>query len=197
MVGKRRCWATNNPLYIQYHDEEWGVPIHDDKKLFEFLILGGFQAGISWEIILNKREAFRKSFDFFDFDIISEYDEEKVRQLMNNKSIIRNKSKILATINNAKKVLQIQHDFSSFNKYIWNFQPKNKGKLFCKKFSELPAETQESIAMSKDLKKRGFLFVGPKICYAFMQAVGLVNDHLFSCFRYDEIEREKQLKIVE
>ena len=183
----KRCWNTDDPLYIKYHDEEWGVPVHEDNRLFEFLVLDAFQAGLSWLIILKKRESFRKAFDDFDPEQIAKFTEKNVERLLEESSIVRNRSKILATINNARCFLEIQKEFGSFDTYIWQFV---KGKTIQNSFrhlSELPAESDESKTMSKDLKKRGFRFVGPTICYAFMQAAGLVNDHLVTCFRYNKI----------
>ena len=185
----KRCWNTDEPLYIKYHDEEWGVPVHDDKKLFEFLVLDGFQAGLSWWIILQRRENFRKAFDNFDPKKIAKYTEKDFDRIMNSPGVIKNKAKITSTINNAQQFLKIQKEFGSFDAYIWQFvQGKTINNSF-KEFSEMPAETEESRAMSKELKERGFKFVGPTICYAFMQAAGLVNDHLVDCFRYDQIQR--------
>jgi DNA-3-methyladenine glycosylase I len=184
-----RCWNTDNPLYMKYHDEEWGTPIHDDKTLFEFLVLEGFQAGLTWELILKRREALRKAFDDFDPEKIAEYTDEDVRRLMNNPAVIRNRAKILATINNARRFKEIREDFCSFDDFVWQFvggKPINHAFL---DFSNFPSESEESRAMCKELKKRGFKFVGPTICYAFMQAVGLVNDHLVKCFRYDQIRK--------
>ena len=185
----KRCWETNNPLYIRYHDEEWGVHIHDDNRLFEFLALGGFQAGLTWELILNKRENFRRAFDNFDPNIIARYTNKKVDLLMANKGIIRNKAKIEATIHNAKQVLRIKENYGSFSSFIWRFSPENQAENCLKDFSELPTQSKESRAMSRDLKNHGFKFVGPTMCYAFMQAVGLVNDHLIHCFRRSQIEK--------
>jgi DNA-3-methyladenine glycosylase I len=172
---------------IKYHDEEWGVPVHDDQLLFEHLSLDGFQAGLSWQTVLNKRENFRKAFDSFDLKIVSEYDQEKVTVLLENKGIIRNRLKIEGTITNAKKVLEVQKEFGSFDSYIWSF---TNGKTIQNKFtsmSDIPATSQISDAMSKSLRERGFKFVGSTICYAFMQAVGIVNDHTISCFRYQKL----------
>jgi DNA-3-methyladenine glycosylase I len=191
-MKKKRCWNTTNPLYIKYHDEEWGTPVHDDKTLFEFLVLEGFQAGLTWELILKRREAFRKAFDDFNPKKIATYTQRDVKRLINNPDIIRNKAKITATINNARRFTEIQKEFGSFDKFIWQFV---KGKTInhnLKTFSNLPSETEESRKMSKELKNRGFKFVGPTICYAFMQAVGLVNDHLTDCFRHDQIKRMAQ-----
>ena len=180
-----RCaWAGNDPLYQKYHDEEWGVPVHDDRKLFEMLILEGAQAGLSWITILRKRENYRKAFNNFDAKKITKYDSKKVKQLLQNERIVRNRLKIAATIQNAKCFLEIQKEFGSFDKYIWQFV---NGKPIInnrKALKDIPATTNESDAMSNDLKKRGFKFVGSTICYAFMQASGLVNDHITECFLY-------------
>ena len=184
-MSKNRCkWAGEDPLYCKYHDEEWGVPLHDDQMLFEFLILEGAQAGLSWITILKKRENYRKAFDNFDPNIIVNYSEEKVAELLQNEGIIRNKLKVRAAIKNATAFLEIQKEYGSFDKYIWSF---TNGKTIVnqwKTLSEVPASTPESEAMSKALKKRGFTFVGPTICYAFMQATGMVNDHTTDCFKY-------------
>ena len=177
---------------IAYHDQEWGVPVHDDRKLFEFFVLDAFQAGLSWQIVLNKRENFRKAFEDYQIEKIALYDENKFNELITNKDIIRNKLKINATINNAQRFMEIQKEFGSFDKYIWQFV---KGKTIQNKWKELsqiPTKTKESDEMSKDLKKRGFKFVGSTICYAFMQAAGMVNDHLVSCFRFKELATETQ-----
>lgn len=185
-----RCnWPGKNPLMIKYHDEEWGVPVHDDRKWFEFIVLDGFQAGLSWEIVLNKRENFRKAFDNFQPEIIAQYDEEKMQSLSEDAGIIRNKLKIKATVTNAKAFIGIQKEFGSFDSYIWQF---TEGETLHNKhrfLSDLPATNDVSEAMSKALKKRGFKFVGSTICYAFMQAAGMVNDHLEHCFRYKEIQQ--------
>ena len=186
-----RCaWTNNNEFNIVYHDNEWGVPVHDDKKLFEFLVLDAFQAGLSWLTILKKRENFRKAFDDFNPDIIAKYNDDKILELLNNEGIIRNRLKILATVENAKRFHEVKSEFGSFNKYIWQF---TGGKTIVnkrKKLSEIPASSIESDMMSKDLKKRGFKFVGTTICYAFMQAAGMVNDHTIDCFRYNQIVSE-------
>lgn len=180
-----RCaWTTNDPLYLKYHDEEWGEPVHDDRKLFEMLILEGAQAGLSWITILRKRENYLKAFDNFDTKKIAKYDSKKVAQLLQNEGIIRNKLKINAAIQNAKLFLEVQKEFGSFDKYIWQFAGGKPIKNKWKSIKEVPAKTGESDAMSKDLQKRGFKFVGSTICYAFMQAVGMVNDHTVDCFRY-------------
>lgn len=182
-----RCWPTDEALYIKYHDEEWGVPVHDDQKLFEFLVLDGFQAGLSWWIVLQRREKFREAFDQFDAKEIAKYSTQDLNRLQNNSGIIKNKAKIASAVTNAKLFLDIQKEFGSFDKFIWQFV---NGKTIVNSFkslTEMPTETEESRAMSKELRKRGFKFVGPTICYAFMQAAGMVNDHLVSCFRYAEI----------
>jgi DNA-3-methyladenine glycosylase I len=185
----KRCWNTDNPLYIKYHDEEWGVPLHEDNKLFEFLVLDAFQAGLSWLIILRKRDAFRKAFDFFDPEKVAKYTDKDVERLVKESAIVRNRSKILATINNACCFLKVQKELGSFDTYIWQFVHGRTIQNSFVQLSDLPAESNESKAMSKDLKARGFQFVGPTICYAFMQAAGLVNDHLVTCFRYNQIQK--------
>lgn len=185
---KIRCaWASNERMK-KYHDEEWGVPVHDDRKLFEFMVLDAFQAGLSWDIVLGKRENFREAFDDFQPKIIAKYDEKKFDELVQNAGIIRNKLKIKATITNAQEFLKVQSEFGNFDKYIWQF---TNGKTIINRWekdSEIPTTSKESDAMSKDLKKRGFKFVGSTICYAFMQAAGMVNDHIESCF-FKRIER--------
>lgn len=187
---KRCAWAEgSSPLMLKYHDREWGVPVHNDRKLFEFLILEGAQAGLSWNTILNRRQNYRKAFDQFDIAKVAKYTRKDAGRLLKNEGIIRNRLKINATIENAKAFLKVKKEFGSFDRYIWQFvggKPKNNK---FKKLSELPAQTAESLAMSRDLKKRGFRFVGPTICYAFMQAVGMVNDHTTDCYRYREIAR--------
>jgi len=182
-----RCWETEDPLYLKYHDEEWGTPLHDDTKLFEFLVLEGFQAGVSWALILRKRENFRKAFDGFDPEKVSGYTEEDVERLMGDAGILRNRLKITSTISNAKRFLEVQEEFGSFDEYIWSFVDGKPIRSGLKSFEEMPAKTELSEALTKDLKRRGFKFVGPVICYSFMQAVGMVNDHLVHCFRYSEI----------
>ena len=172
---------------IEYHDTEWGVPVHDDRKLFEFMVLDAFQAGLSWSIVLKKRENFRKAFSDFGYTKIAKYNQKKIDRLIADPGIIRNKLKIAATVANARAFLRIQKEFGSFDKYIWSF---TGGKTFQNKWktlAQIPVSTKESDAMSKDLKTRGFKFVGSTICYAFMQAAGMVNDHLVSCFRYKEV----------
>ena len=184
---KTRCgWATND-LSIFYHDAEWGVPARDDRKLFEFLILEGAQAGLSWDTILRKRENYRKAFDDFNPETIARYDEKKVAELLQNEGIVRNRLKIASTVRNAKSYLKITDEFGSFDSYIWQFVDGKPIVNHWKTLLEVPAKTSLSDAMSKDLKRRGFNFVGSTIMYAFMQACGLVNDHLVSCFRYEEV----------
>jgi DNA-3-methyladenine glycosylase I len=184
-----RCgWAGNTePLYIQYHDEEWGVPCHDDQHLYEMLVLEGAQAGLSWITVLKKREAYRAAFDQFDPEKVARYDDAKVAELLANPGIVRNRLKINAAVQNAKAFLKVQQEFGSFDTYIWGFVGgKPKVNTF-KSLKEIPPETDESRAMSKDLLKRGFKFVGPTICYAFMQACGMVNDHIVGCFRHTQV----------
>ena len=187
-----RCWNTKNPLYIKYHDEEWGTPLHDDNRLFEFLILDGFQAGLTWELILNRREALRKAFDNFDPAKLAAYSDEDIQRLMNNPGVIRNRAKILAAIANARNFHAIQNDFGSFDAFIWQFVNGKTIHHALKDYANLPPDSEESRAMTRELKKRGFKFVGPTICYAFMQAAGLVNDHLMHCFRYEQIKKMTQ-----
>jgi DNA-3-methyladenine glycosylase I len=181
---KKRCeWAKDEPN-TTYHDDEWGVPIHDDPTLFEFLILEGAQAGLSWRTILNHRTGYRIAFSNFDVDIVSKYTQNHVQELMQNKAIIRNRLKINSVINNAKQFIKIQQEFGSFDEYLWSFVNHKPIKNKFKKHSDLPACTIISEKLSQDLKKHGFIFVGPIICYALMQAVGMVNDHTSDCFRY-------------
>jgi DNA-3-methyladenine glycosylase I len=184
---QRRCHWAQSPLMAEYHDREWGKPVHDDRVLFEFLILEGAQAGLSWEIVLNKRENYRRAFDEFDASKIARYDKRKVRALLGDAGIVRNRLKIAATISNAAAFLAVQKEFGSFDKYVWQFvggRPKKNDRKMPRK---IPARTLESDALSKDLKARGFRFVGTTICYAFMQAVGMVNDHALDCFRYKSV----------
>ena len=184
---KTRCeWAGSDPLYLDYHDKEWGIPEHNDQKLFEMLILEGAQAGLSWITILRKRENYRKAFDNFDPKKIAAYNKTKIQELLNNEGIVRNKLKVNAAVQNAGGFLEIQKEFSDFDTYIWQFIGGKPRTNSFKQLKDLPAKTPESETMSKDLLKRGFKFVGPTICYAFMQAVGMVNDHVVGCFRYDE-----------
>jgi DNA-3-methyladenine glycosylase I len=185
---KKRCtWAGDDPLMMAYHDQEWGTPLHDDQQLFEFLCLEGAQAGLSWSTVLNKREAYRLAFDQFDPNLVAEYGETKIQNLLQNKGIIRNKLKVRAFRTNAKQFLKIQSEFGSFDNYIWQFVNQRPIQNRWAELAEIPATTPESEIMSKDLKKRGFTFVGPTICYALMQAIGMVNDHTVDCFRYHEI----------
>ena len=187
---KRRCpWPSDDKLMIKYHDNEWGVPLHNDKKLFEFLILEGFQAGLSWRTILHKRENFRKAFDNFDFNKVAKYDKRKINSLLKNEGIIRNKLKIEGAITNAKAFLQVRKEFGTFDKYIWSFVNGKPTKNKFKSLKELPARTKLSDKISEDLKKRGFKFVGSTIVYAHMQATGMVNDHTLECFRHNEVKK--------
>ena len=188
MKNRERCaWVNDNLLVTEYHDKEWGVPVHDDKKLFEFLILEGAHAGLTWQTVLNKRENYRKALNNFDPSKIARYSNKDVKRLLGNSGIIRNRLKIAATIVNAKKFLEVQKEFGSFDTYIWQFVRNKPIKNKFESIREIPTTTNESDTMSKDLLKRGFKFVGSTICYAFMQAVGIVNDHTINCFRYDKI----------
>lgn len=185
-----RCeWAGNEPLMREYHDKEWGTPQHEDQILYELLILEGMQAGLSWSTVLKKRENFRKAFDNFDYKIISKYDENKVEKLLLDKGIIRNRLKINSVITNAKLFIKIQEESGSFNNYIWKFVNNKPIDNQCKSMSDIPAHTELSDLISKDMKKRGFKFIGTTIIYAFMQAIGMVNDHATYCFRYEEIKK--------
>jgi len=185
-----RCaWAGSEPFYVQYHDEEWGVPVHDDQLLFEFLVLEGAQAGLNWAIILRKRQNYRQAFGNFDPVAVARYDDVKIAELLANPGIIRNRLKIAAAIQNACALLQVQDEFGSFDAYIWRFVGGKPKVNAWKTMNEIPAQTPESVAMSKDLIKRGFRFVGPTICYAHMQATGMVNDHTVDCFRYEQLKR--------
>ena len=183
-----RCPWARNDLAIRYHDEEWGVPVHNDRRLFEFLILEGAQAGLSWDTILQKRENYREAFDGFDPQRVARYDQRRQAKLLSNPGIVRNRLKVASAVENAKAFLAVQREFGSFDRYIWQFvggKPRTNART---SLSQLPALTQESDAMSRDLKKRGFRFVGSTICYAFMQAVGMVNDHLVTCHRYHAVK---------
>ncbi len=183
----RRCdWASlsNDPLMVQYHDEEWGVPVHNDRTLFEFLVLEGAQAGLAWQTVLNKRENYRKAFHAFDPEKIARYNNKDVQRLLGDSGIIRNRLKIEATITNAKQCLATRREFGSFDKYLWRHVDGRPIKHKFNSLSQIPPTTRESDAMSKELREKGFMFVGPTICYAFMQAVGMVNDHTTKCFRY-------------
>ena len=192
MADKKRCsWSGTEPIYIKYHDEEWGVPVHDDRHLFEMLILEGAQAGLSWITVLKKRENYRKAFDNFDAKKIAKYNEKKIEALLENEGIIRNKLKVRSTVLNAKAFLAIQKEFGSFDNYIWQFTGHKTIVNRRESIKDIPARTPESDAMSKDLLKRGFKFVGSTICYAFMQATGMVNDHMTDCFRYKQTKALK------
>ena len=183
-----RCaWGSSNPLMIEYHDTEWGVPLHDEQQLFEFLILEGMQAGLSWSTILNKRENFRRAFAEFDVEKVARFGKRDVNRLLKDAGIIRNRLKIEAAINNAKRFIEVQNEFGSFDAYIWDFVDGKPIKNGFKSLKEIPAKTPLSDAISKDLIKRGFKFVGSTIVYAHMQATGMVNDHTVDCFRYDEV----------
>jgi DNA-3-methyladenine glycosylase I len=184
----KRCpWPTTNEIYLRYHDEEWGTPVHEEKKHFEFLVLESAQAGLSWSTILMKRENYRKAYDQFDPVKVSQYNDRKIRELLTNPGIVRNRRKIEASINNARCFLSIQKEFGSFDRYIWGFVNNNPLINRLKKLSEMPARTPLSDQISNDLIRRGFRFVGSTIIYAHLQATGLVNDHLVSCFRYKEL----------
>jgi len=183
-----RCpWAGTDPLYIDYHDTQWGVPLHDDRRLFEFLILEGAQAGLSWITVLKKRENYRVAFEGFDPEKVARYDDARIGELIVNEGIIRNRLKIAAAIENARAFIKVQNEFGSFNAYIWQFVDGTPVRNQWKSMQQVPAQTTTSMQMSEELKKKGFKFVGPVICYAFMQAIGMVNDHLVDCFRYSEI----------
>ncbi len=187
-MGKQRCdWSGEKPLYLAYHDEEWGTPVYDDKTLFEFLMLETFQAGLSWITILKKRENFRAAFDGFDYKKIANYSDKKVVSLLQDAGIIRNKLKVKSAVTNAQAFIRIQKEFGSFSKYFWSFVNGKPIKNNFKKMTDLPANTPLSDKISSDLKKRGFKFVGSTVVYAHMQATGMVNDHLESCFRYDKV----------
>ena len=187
-MEKHRCgWCKGNPLYEAYHDEEWGVPVKDDNTLFEFLVLETFQAGLSWIIVLKKRENFREALDNFDYKKIATYNQKKINSLLENSGIIRNKLKVNATITNAQAFMDVQKEFGSFAKYIWGFVDGTPIKNKIKNYKDAPANTTLSDTLSKDLKKRGFKFVGSTVIYAQMQATGMVNDHEINCFRYDEV----------
>ena len=190
-TSKQTCsWPTSDQLLIKYHNNEWGVPVHDDRKLFEFLTLEGFQAGLSWLTVLRKRENFRKAFDGFDFNKVAAYDKKKIDSLLKDAGIIRNKLKITGAVTNAKAFLAVRKEFGTFDKYIWGFIEGKTVHSGFNDLSELPARTELSDRISKDLKKRGFKFVGSTIVYAHMQATGMVNDHVRSCYRYNELVRK-------
>jgi len=191
MDGLKRCeWSSSqgNKLYMDYHDKEWGVPVHDDRKLFEFLVLEGAQAGLSWLTVLKKRENYRKAFDNFDPSKVAKYDARKIGSLLNDPGIIRNRLKINSAVQNARSLIKVQEEFGSFDDYIWGFVPgKRTIRNHWKEIGQIPAKTAESDRMSKDLIERGFRFVGSTICYSHMQATGMVNDHITSCFRYKQL----------
>jgi DNA-3-methyladenine glycosylase I len=188
-----RCdWAGTDPLNIAHHDREWGVPLHDDRRLFEMLILEGAQAGLSWITILRKREAYRRAFDGFDPRKVARYDARRIRGLLEDPGIVRNRLKVEGAVRNARAFLDVQGEFETFDRYIWGFVDGKPKRNQWKSMKEVPALTAESDAMSRDLKKRGFTFVGSTICYAFMQATGMVNDHLVTCFRYRQVSQQKK-----
>ena len=185
-----RCpWAGSDPLYLRYHDEEWGVPVHDDRHFFEMLVLEGAQAGLAWITILRKREGYRDAFDGFDPAAVARYDDRRVEALLANPAIVRNRLKVQSAVGNARAFLRVQDEHGSFDRYVWRFVDGRPRQNRWRTMADVPAETAESRAMSRDLKRRGFRFVGPTICYAFMQATGLVNDHLVDCFRRGELAR--------
>jgi DNA-3-methyladenine glycosylase I len=187
----RRCaWVGNLLLMIAYHDREWGLPVHDDRKLFEFLVLDGAQAGLSWRTILQKREAYRGAYDQYDLGKVARYGKRKITSLLGNPGIVRNRRKIEGSIRNARACLEVQHEFRSFDAYVWRFVGGRTIQNTWKRLKDMPTTSRESDAMSKDLKKRGFTFVGSTICYAFMQAVGMVNDHTTDCFRYAQLVQD-------
>jgi len=189
-MTRTRCgWAGSDPLYVAYHDEEWGVPVHDDRRLFEFLVLEGAQAGLSWITILKKRENYRRAFARFDPVRVARFDPRVVRALLGNAGLVRNVRKIGSAVENAKAFLRVQREFGSFARYVWRFVDGSPRRNAWRSLAAIPASTPESVAMSKDLRHRGFRFVGPTICYAFMQATGLVNDHVVSCFRYRQVRK--------
>ncbi len=185
-----RCpWAGSDPLYLRYHDSEWGVPVHDDRHFFEMLVLEGAQAGLAWITILRKREGYRDAFDGFDPAAVAGYDDPRVEALLGNPAIVRNRLKVESAVGNARAFLRVQEEHGSFDRYVWRFVDGRPRQNRWRAMGEVPAETPESRALSRDLKRRGFRFVGPTICYAFMQATGLVNDHLVDCFRHAELTR--------
>ncbi|WBL22688.1 DNA-3-methyladenine glycosylase I [Zunongwangia sp. HRR-M8] len=193
MTEKHRCgWCLGDNLYEAYHDEEWGVPVHNEQKLFEFLILETFQAGLSWITILRKRENFREAFDNFDYKKIADYSEDKIQELLQNSGIIRNKLKVRSAVSNAQHFIKLQEEFGSFDHYIWSFVNHKPIQNKVENYKEAPATTAISDKLSKDLKKRGFKFVGSTVMYAFMQATGMVNDHEVSCFRYKKVKQLSQ-----
>lgn len=184
-----RCaWATSDPLYVAYHDEEWGVPVHDDRKLFEMLILEGAQAGLSWITILRRREGYRRAFDRFDAKRIAAYGPERIQEILGDPGVIRNRAKIESAVTNARAFLEVREQAGSFDGFLWQFVDGEPRQNRRRSLEEVPAETPESRALSKELRRKGFRFVGPTICYAFMQAVGMVNDHVIDCFRHRELK---------
>ena len=188
-----RCpWGGNDELYMKYHDEEWGVPVFDDRKQFEFLVLESAQAGLSWLTVLRKRESYRKAYDNFNPITVAKFDDRKIEELMKYEGIIRNEKKIRASVNNAKRFIEVQKEFGSFSKYIWKFVDYKPIINSWKNESEIPAKTELSEVISKDLKKRGFEFIGPVIIYSHLQATGLINDHIIDCFRYDQINKMRK-----
>jgi DNA-3-methyladenine glycosylase I len=192
-MNRERCeWSRVSAADVQYHDEQWGVPVHDDRLLFEMLTLEGAQAGLSWSTILKKREGYKLAFDDFDVAKVAQYDDERIEELLLNPAIVRNRLKVKSTVSNAQNFLQVQQEFGSFDAYIWSFVNHRVIRNRWKSMDQVPVSTAESDLMSKDLKKRGFKFVGTTICYAYMQAVGMVNDHLVCCFRYEEIDQMAQ-----
>jgi DNA-3-methyladenine glycosylase I len=192
LTVKRCTWALSSQQYLEYHDKEWGVPVHDDRKLFEMLILEGVQAGLSWSLILKKREGYLQAFDGFDAHKIAHYDDRKVQELLANPEIVRNRLKIRAAIQNARAFLELQSQYGSFDAFLWRFVGGQPMQNAWQTLQEIPASTRESDAVSKELKRQGFTFVGTTICYAFMQAVGMVNDHTVECFRWQELQRPAQ-----
>jgi DNA-3-methyladenine glycosylase I len=189
---KTRCpWCLSDPLYIEYHDHEWGVPVHDDRKWFEFLILEGVQAGLSWFLVLKKRENYRKAYDGFDFDKVAKYSGKKLARLLADPGLIRNRAKIAASVNNARAFIKIREEFGSFDRYIWSFVGNEPLCNRMRSMEQIPARTELSDALSKDLVRCGFKFAGSTIMYALMQATGLVNDHLVGCFRYEKLKNKK------
>lgn len=192
-MSQHKCgWCLGDPLYETYHDKEWGVPVNDDRTFFEFLVLESFQAGLSWITILRKRGNFREAFDAFDYRKIANYDDKKIEQLLQNEGIIRHKLKVKAAVTNARAFMKIQKEFGGFSAYVWAFVGGKAQQHEVENYKNAPATTPESEALSKDLKKRGFKFMGPTVAYAFMQATGLVNDHELSCFRYAEVKQQVQ-----
>jgi DNA-3-methyladenine glycosylase I len=192
LTVKRCAWALSSQQYLEYHDKEWGVPVHDDRKLFEMLILEGVQAGLSWSLILKKREGYLQAFDGFDAHKIAHYDDRKVQELLANPEIVRNRLKIRAAIQNARAFLELQSQYGSFDAFLWRFVGGQPMQNAWQTLQEIPASTRESDVVSKELKRQGFTFVGTTICYAFMQAVGMVNDHTVECFRWQELQRPAQ-----